>query len=58
VEPLGRDDLVDVHIAGAHIHVLADPALELKIGDRVHLSFDKEKVQFFDPESGQSLLWA
>jgi ABC-type sugar transport system ATPase subunit len=58
VEPLGRDDLIDVHVGGASIHVLADPALSVKIGDAVRLSLDTKKVQFFDPESEQSLLWA
>jgi ABC-type sugar transport system ATPase subunit len=57
VEPLGRDDLVDVQVGDAHIHVLADPALELKIGDPVNLKFNTDKVQFFDPGTEQSLLW-
>jgi len=58
VEPLGRDDLVDVHIGDASVHVLADPTLNAKIGDPVRLSFNTEKVQFFDPETEDSLLWA
>jgi ABC-type sugar transport system ATPase subunit len=57
VEPLGRDDLVDVQIGEAHIHILADPALGVKIGDKVKFSVNAEKVQFFDPETEQSLLW-
>lgn len=57
VEPLGRDDLVDVQVADTHIHVLADPALELKIGDPVKLRFNPAKMQFFDPATEQSLLW-
>jgi ABC-type sugar transport system ATPase subunit len=58
VEPLGRDDLVDVQVGDTHIHVLADPALGLKIGDNVKLNFNTAKVQFFDPNTQQSLLWA
>jgi ABC-type sugar transport system ATPase subunit len=58
VEPLGRDDLVDVHIADASVHVLADPKLGLRMGDNVQLTFDTEKVQFFDPDSEESLLWS
>jgi ABC-type sugar transport system ATPase subunit len=57
VEPLGRDDLLDVEVGDTHIHVLADPALGLKIGEKIHLSFDTEKVQFFNPETEESLLW-
>lgn len=59
VEPLGRDDLIDVRIdEEAHVHVLADPALGLRIGDNVKLRFNADKVQFFDPATEQSLLWA
>jgi inositol-phosphate transport system ATP-binding protein len=56
VEPLGRDDLIDVRVGEAGIRVLADPALGLKIGDTVQLNFT-HKVQFFDPETERSLLW-
>jgi inositol-phosphate transport system ATP-binding protein len=58
VEPLGRDDLVDVHIGEASIFVLADPNLNLKIGDPVRLKFNEERVQFFNPDTEDSLLWA
>ena len=57
VEPMGRDDLVDVHIAGASVRVLVDPALKLRIGDSVSLAYNGDKLQFFDSETEQSLLW-
>jgi ABC-type sugar transport system ATPase subunit len=57
VEPLGRDDLLDVRIGEAGVHVLADPKLGLKMGETVSLKFNAEKVQFFDPQTEQSLLW-
>lgn len=57
VEPLGRDDLIDVRIGSASVHVLADPALGLKIGDTVWMNSNTHKVQFFDPETEKSLLW-
>ena len=57
VEPLGRDDLLDVRIPGASIRVLADPALGLGIGQTVKLSLDARKMQFFDPATEKSLLW-
>ncbi|RMF34254.1 MAG: ABC transporter ATP-binding protein [Chloroflexi bacterium] len=57
VEPLGRDDLVDVRIGESKVHFLADPALRLKIGDTVRLRFNTHKVQFFDPQTEKSLLW-
>ena len=58
VEPLGRDDLVTVHIADASVHALADPTLNIRIGDPVRVKLEPEKVQFFDPETEDSLLWA
>jgi len=57
VEPLGRDDLVDVRVGEAEIHVLADPALGLRMGTNTTIKFNTNKVQFFDPETEQSLLW-
>ena len=57
VEPLGRDNLVDVRIDDLHLFVLADPRQPLKIGDPVRLQFDGAKVQLFDPETEYSLLW-
>ncbi|HID62495.1 MAG TPA: TOBE domain-containing protein, partial [Anaerolineae bacterium] len=57
VEPLGRDDLIDVRIGEAGVHVLADPALGLRMGQTVTLDFNTHKVQFFDPQTEMSLLW-
>jgi ABC-type sugar transport system ATPase subunit len=57
VEPLGRDDLIDVQLGDAHVRILVDPALRLKIGEHVKLNFNTQKVQFFDPATEESLLW-
>ena len=57
VEPLGRDDLIDVRIGEVSIRVLADPALKLKMGENTTLEFNTSKTQFFDPTTEQSLLW-
>ncbi len=58
VEPLGRDDLVTVHVGDAILHALADSTQHIKIGDPVRVKLDPEKVHFFDPVTEQSLLWA
>lgn len=58
VEPLGRDDLLDVVRGDIHFYVLADPAERNKLGDKVHLYLNTQKVQFFDPKTEKSLLWA
>ncbi len=57
VEPLGREDLIDVHIGAASVRVLADPAVKVRIGDTVRLRFKMDKVQFFDAATEKSLLW-
>ena len=58
VEPLGRDDLINVRLGeDVIIHVLSDPALNLKMNDPIALEFNTNKVQFFDPKTEQSLLW-
>jgi ABC-type sugar transport system ATPase subunit len=57
VEPLGRDDLIDVRFGEASVHVLADPTLDLSMGQSVTIGFNTHKVQFFDPATEQSLLW-
>jgi len=57
VEPMGRNDLVDVRVGDAVFHVLTDPELGLRIGDPAALKLNTSKVQFFDPETEQSLLW-
>ena len=57
VEPLGRDDLLDVIVGVQHFLVLADPKLKLRAGDRVHLRLDMARAHFFDPQSERALLW-
>ena len=57
VEPLGRDDLLDVVRGDVHFYVLADPTERIKLGDTVHLTLNTNKVQFFDPKTEKSLLW-
>jgi len=57
VEPLGRDDLIDVLVGENDIRVLADPALRLKRGSNSIINFNTNKVQFFDRQTEQSLLW-
>ncbi len=57
VEPMGRDDLIDVRIGGTSVRVLTDPALGLRMGQTVTLDFNSNKMQFFDPKTEKSLLW-
>lgn len=58
VEPLGREDLIDVRVGENSVHVLSDTAQGHKIGDQVKLKFNMVQAQFFDPNSGKSFLWS
>ncbi len=57
VEPLGRDDMLDVLIGGSHFYVLSDPELRLRTGDRVKVHLNMNEAQLFDPDTERSLLW-
>ena len=57
VEPLGRDDMLEVVIGQERLLVLADPALRLSAGENVALTVNAEKAHFFDRHTRQSILW-
>jgi len=57
VEPMGRDDLVVCKLGDKEIHFLTDPTLKVKRKEQVKLFIDMEKCQFFDIDTGKSLLW-
>jgi inositol-phosphate transport system ATP-binding protein len=57
IEPLGRDDMLDVVVNDSHFYVLADPEKRLRVGDHVGLRFETDKVQVFDPTTERSLIW-
>jgi ABC-type sugar transport system ATPase subunit len=55
VEPVGREQIVDVQVGGRVIRVVAPPGYGGKIGDRVGLRFALERLHLFDPQSGDRL---
>jgi len=57
VEPMGRDNLILCKINDLEIKFLENPDIKLKIDDKINLLFDSKKLQFFDKETGKSLLW-
>jgi ABC-type sugar transport system ATPase subunit len=57
VEPLGREDLIDVRVGQHSFLLLANTEARHQAGERVSLAFDMEQAQFFDPKSDKSLLW-
>ncbi len=57
VEPLGREDLIDVRIGQHSFLLLANTEKKYQSGDQVKLRFDMDQAQFFDPKTEKSLLW-
>ena len=57
VEPLGRDDLLDIRIGDIQLYALAEPEKRIRPGDKVPLRFNTTGVQFFDAKTERSLLW-
>ncbi len=57
VEPLGREDMLDVRIGDQSFLMLADPELRIKAGNTVRIQFDMDELQFFDLQTEKSLLW-
>jgi ABC-type sugar transport system ATPase subunit len=58
VEPMGREDLIDVRVGENRFMVLAAADPHHKLGDQVKLRFNTERTQFFDPQTEKSLLWS
>ena len=57
IEPLGRDDMLEVIIGRERLLVLADPARKLRPGATVGLQVNAEKAHFFDRNARRSILW-
>jgi inositol-phosphate transport system ATP-binding protein len=57
VEPLGREDMLDVHVGDSSLLLLVDNKRRIRIGDTVHLRLNPDRMQFFDPQTEKSILW-
>ena len=55
VEPMGREQIVDVQVGERRLRVIAPPGFVAKIGERVGLRFAPEQLHLFDPASGARL---
>ncbi|MEA1963940.1 MAG: ABC transporter ATP-binding protein [Candidatus Aerophobetes bacterium] len=56
IEPMGRESNVYLEAGGNPFIAIRDSTQDLKAGDEVWLSFDKEKIHIFDRKSGGALL--
>jgi inositol-phosphate transport system ATP-binding protein len=57
VEPMGRENLIDVRVGAHSFLLLTDTDTNPTPGESIKLAFNVENVQFFDPQTEQSLLW-
>jgi ABC-type sugar transport system ATPase subunit len=55
IEPMGREQIVDVQVGGQRLQAIAPPGFSARIGDRVGLKFARERMHLFDPASGARL---
>jgi len=55
VEPMGREQIVDVQVGERRLRVIAPPGFAGRIGDRVGLRVAPERLHLFDPASGERL---
>src|SRR6266545_1234285 len=55
VEPVGREQIVDVQVGGRVLRVVAPPGYGGKMGDRIGLRFALDRLHLFDPQSGDRL---
>ena len=55
VEPMGREQIVDVQVAGQRLRAIAPPGFRAQIGDRVGLRFTPDQLHVFDRASGERL---
>ena len=55
VEPMGREQLVDVRIGERTLQVIAAPSFSGQIGDAVGIGVNADRLHLFDPDSGERL---
>jgi multiple sugar transport system ATP-binding protein len=55
VEPLGAKDIVHLSWEGHDIRAIGTPGARPRIGDNVGVVFPRERVLFFDDETGQAV---
>jgi ABC-type sugar transport system ATPase subunit len=55
VEPMGREQVVDVRLGDRSLQVIAPASLQVEAGESVGLAFDRSKLHLFDPAGGERL---
>ena len=55
LEPMGREQIVDVQVGDRRLQAIAPPGFSGRIGDQVGLRLAPERLHLFDPTSGERL---
>jgi ABC-type sugar transport system ATPase subunit len=55
VEPMGREQVVDVRLGERALQIIAPASLAVQVGETVGLAFDPTKLHLFDPAAGERL---
>lgn len=56
IEPLGSEDIVNVHVGGQLVKVKTDPGFEGVTGDDIFIGFDEDRIHMFDEKSSEALI--
>ncbi len=56
VEPMGREQVVDIRIGDNAVRAIAPATFGGKIGENVAVSFSAGRLHLFDPDSGERLI--
>jgi len=58
VEPQGEKTVLELELENDQtIKAAVDPDVSVEMGDDVNLRFDRDSLHYFDPESGESLIY-
>jgi len=55
VEPMGREQVVEIQVGARRLRVIAPPGFSARVGERVGLRFARERLHLFDSASGERL---
>lgn len=55
VEPLGAENIVDIHLAGHVVKARTPPTFTAKIGETLHVRLDQSRAHLFDAETTKAL---
>jgi ABC-type sugar transport system ATPase subunit len=55
VEPMGREQVVDVRVGERSLQVIAPAAFTVQVGESVGVAFNPTKLHLFDTDAGQRI---